>query len=138
MMKMQEQPSVAVKTGLPFFDVQCSELVQTVDLLDLSPLHSIASDVFVSRFHVLLDAIENFFRYEEALLDRDLIPGEIRQRHLADHEKIRRMLGGIRKDSMRKKNQTAIDAYRAIRHEIEQHVLRFSFDVSGFLPSLSH
>lgn len=63
MMKMQEQPSVVVKTGLPFFDVQCSELVQAIDLLDLSPLHSIASDVFVSRFHVLLDAIENFFRY---------------------------------------------------------------------------
>lgn len=138
MMTLREHPNLAVKTGLPFFDVQCNELVRAIDLLDLSPLHSIASDVFVSRFHVLLDAIERFFQYEEALWDRCLIPGEIRQLHLADHERIRRMLDGIRKDSMRKKNQTAIDAYRAIRHEIEQHVQRFSFDVSGFLSSLRH
>ena len=138
MMRTQEQPKAVTITGLHSFAAQCNELVRVVDLLDLSPLHSIASDVFVSRFHVLLNAIERFFEYEESLLDRYLISGEVRRLHVADHERIRQILRGIHQDSIRKKNQTAIEVYQTIRHEIEQHVLNFSFDVSRCVPASRH
>ena len=138
MIGTQEQPNFAARIGLPTFDEQCEKLVRIIQLLDLSPLHTIASEVFASRFLLLLDAIEEFFRHEEALLNSYAIPTKIRCLHIADHKRIREMLNDIYMNSVGKKNQTAIDVYRAIRFEIDQHVLNFSFDVGHYIPVRMH
>lgn len=138
MTRTQEQPILAARIGLPAFDEQCEELVRLIELLDLSPLHSIASDVFVSRFLLLLDAVEEFFRLEEELMTYYAIPTEIMRLHIADHKRIKKMLNDICMDSARKKNQTAIEVYKAIRFEIEQHLLNFSFDVGSCIPARMH
>ena len=138
MMRSKEQATVAARIYLPSFDERCEELVRIIELLDLSPLHSIASTVFVSRFRVLLDAIESFFRHEDELLHRYSIPIENRRLHLADHERIREMLNDIGLDIAGKKNQTAIDVYEAIRFEIDRHVLNFSADLGRCIPAFTH
>ena len=138
MMQMEMQPTMASGIGLPVFDARCAELVSVVELLDLPPLHSLASEVFISRFRQLLAAIEAFFAHEETLLNDIPVPPEIRRAHLADHDRLRQLLEGIHQDALRKKNQTAIEVYETIRFEIERHVISFSFDVSRYLPIRRH
>ena len=86
----------------------------------------------------MLDAIEEFFSHEEALLNSYAIPTKIRCLHIADHKRIREMLNDIYMNSVRKKNQTAIEVHEAVRFEINQHVLNFSFDVSHYMPARMH
>ncbi len=138
MMRTQEKPVFAARAALPTFNERCEELSRVIALLDLSPLHSIASSVFVSRFPVLLEAIESFFRYEEELLDLYAMPAENRRLHLADHRRIRDLLNDIRLRSAAKRNLTAIEVYEAIRAEIEQHVLNFSLDLGRHVPARTH
>ena len=138
MMQMEMQPTMASGIGLPVFDARCAELVSVVELLDLPPLHSLASEVFISRFRQLLAAIEAFFAHEETLLNDIPVPPEIRRAHLADHDRLRQLLEGIHQDALRKKNQTAIEVYETIRFEIERHVISFSFDVGRYLPIRRH
>jgi len=138
MMRTQELPAFAARLVLPSFDEQCEELVRVIELLDLSPLHSIASGVFVSRFRVLLEAIETFFRHEEQLLNLCSMPIENRRLHLADHQRIREILSDICRDLDGKKNRTAIEVYEAIRFEIDRHVLTFSADLGRCLPARTH
>lgn len=126
---------MTVKIDMPVFDEQCAELGRIVELLDLSPVHSIASDLFVRRFRVFQDAVEGFFRYREALLNYDAVPSEIRRLHIANHERIRNMLDDIQMDSVRKKNQTAVEVYKAVRFEIDRYVASVSLDVSRTFPS---
>jgi hypothetical protein len=138
MIKTRGLPDLKVMINVPAFNEQWEELVKVVELLDLSPLHSIASDIFISRFRILLDAIEGFFRQEEELLNYYAVPSEIRLLHVSDHERIRRMLNDINMNSLRKKNQTAVEVYEGIRFEIDRHVECFSFDVSRYVPLRMH
>jgi len=138
MSKNQEQPDLTAVNGVPAFGEQRAELVRVVELLDLSPLHSIASDIFVSRFRILLGAIEEFFRQEEELLNCCAAPAEVRQLHIADRERIRKILHDIEMNSARKKNQTAVEVYAGIRFEIDRHIECFSFELGRHVPPSMH
>jgi hemerythrin len=138
MIRTHEPASFVVKIGLPTFDEQCEKLVRILELLDLSPLHTVASDVFLSRFLVFRDAIEEFFMSEEKLLNSCAVPDDIRFLHISDHQRIREMLHNVYMNALGKKNQTAIEVYKAISFKINQHVANFSFDLGQYLPQSKH
>ncbi len=92
---LEEQTRVAVRIGLPAFDGKCEALEKTIEMLNLSPLHSIASDLFVERLSVLIDAVEGFFKHEEELLDFYAMPEETKRTHGTEHNRIRKMLNDI-------------------------------------------
>jgi len=137
-MRTQAQLPRLAGIGLPLFDEQCEDLAAAIELLDLNPLHSLASEVFISRFCVLRDAIERLFRHEEALLSQYRLPAETRRLHGDDQRRIRRILDDIHADAMNRKNRTAIEVYETLRFEIERHVSDFGDDLSRHIPVAKH
>jgi hemerythrin len=120
----------SMRVGLPELDEERKNVLEILELLEVRPLYSIASETFAGRFKIVQAAVEELIRYEENLLHEYRVPDETRRRHIADHEKIRTKLQRIRADSMNKKNQTALDVYRSLRNEIKKHVLTFDLETS--------
>jgi hemerythrin len=125
----------SMRIGLPALDEEHRNVMELLELLEVRPLYSIASETFISRFSIVQAAAEKFIKFEESLLREFPLPAETRQAHIADHERIRTILQRIRADSIKKKNQTALDVYRTLRAEIEKHVATFGMDISKYPPS---
>ena len=128
----------SMRVGVPELDEERKITMDLLELLEVRPIYSIASETFAKRFAVVQAAVEKFIKFEESLLHKQLLPDEIRRRHLADHEKIRTKLHRIRADSINKKNQTALDIYRSLRTEIKKHVLTFDVEMSQHVASSAH
>lgn len=128
----------SMRVGVPELDEERKNTMDLIELLEVRPIYSIASETFAKRFAVVHAAVEKFIKFEESLLHKQLLPDEIRRRHLADHEKIRTKLHRIRADSINKKNQTALDVYRSLRTEIKKHVLTFGAEFGKQIPSSAH
>ncbi len=125
----------SMRVGLPELDEERKNAMELLELLEVRPIYSIASETFTTRFAVVHAAVEKFIKFEESLLHKQPLSDEIKRRHLADHEKIRTKLLRIRADSINKKNQTALDVYRSLRTEIKKHVLTFDVEMSKHIPS---
>ncbi len=126
-----------MRTGVPELDEERKMTMDLLELLEVRPIYSIASETFMTRFAVVHAAVEKFIKFEESLLHKQPVPDEIRRRHIADHEKIRTKLHRIRADAINKKNQTALDVYRSLRTEIRKHVLTFDVEMSKRVASSS-
>lgn len=137
-MRLEEASGYSAKVGLPVFDEQCEALAKTVGLLDLSPLHTTASELFFTRFLCLRAAVEAFFKHEEKLLRYFDLPVESKNAHIADQVKIRELLEKVYGDAVQKKNRTAVEVYEEIKFEIQRHIASFSFDVNCHLPRRMH
>jgi hemerythrin len=125
----------SMRVGVPELDEERKLTMDLLELLEVRPIYSIASETFSKRFAVVHAAVEKFIKFEESLLHEQPLPDEIRLRHLADHEKIRTKLHRIRTDSINKKNQTALDVYRSLRTEIKKHVLTFDVEMRKHIPA---
>ncbi|SDG56970.1 hypothetical protein [Propionivibrio dicarboxylicus] len=137
-MRTQEhQMPIGAKGHFPF-DEHCSELIRLLKLLDLSPLHTIASQTFIERFRLLVNAADAFFLHEEELLGLHSIPGAVKQRHLASHRRIRDLFYSVHIDAIKGRNQTAIEIYERIGTEIERHLSEFSADFKEYLRPVRH
>jgi len=118
----------SMRAGFPELDEERKNVIALIDLLEVRPLYSIASEDFFNRFTLVQAAVERFIECEEILLQDFPVDDETIRLHLADHERIRAMLRRIREDSMRKKNQTAIDVYKSLRNVIDKHVRTFAME----------
>jgi len=125
----------SMRVGVPELDEERKLTMDLLELLEVRPIYSIASETFTTRFAVVHAAVEKFINFEESLLHKQLVPDEIRRRHFADHEKIRTKLHRIRADSINKKNQTALDIYRSLRAEIKKHVETFDVEMRKHVSS---
>jgi hemerythrin len=125
----------SMRVGLPELDEERKNVFELLELLEMRPIYSIASETFASRFDVVQEALERFLKHEESVLKKNGVPDQTRRLHLDDHEKIRQMLDQVREDSLAKKNQTGLDVYKALRTEVEQHVRTFGFDMTMHLPN---
>ena len=121
----------SMRSGVPELDEERRNVMELLELLEVRPLCSVASDDFASRFARVQAATEKLFSHEEALLLGRSLPLETKRLHLADHEKIRAILSRIGNDAARKKNQTALDVYKSLRAAIERHVAKFGLDVTS-------
>jgi hemerythrin len=125
----------SMSVGLPALDQERKNVFELLELLEVRPLYSIASEAFSSRFVMVHAAIERFIQYEESVLREYPVPDETRRLHVADHERIRTELNRIQLDSINKKNQTALDVYKSLRTQIKKHVLTFGVEISKYIPS---
>ena len=132
--EIPEVPNIPI----PAFFAKRMELEKIIETLALRPIYTIASNDFIARLSVLLEAIDQFFAHEEQLLDYYDVPQELRRTLFDDHQKIRNMLQRVHSDSIGKKNQTAFTVYEAIKQEIERHIANFSFDVAQYAPLRMH
>jgi len=137
-MRTQTYQMHAVAKGVLPFDEHCSELIRLLKLLDLSPLHTIASQTFIERFRRLVNAAEAFFLREEEVLGVCSIPGAVKRRLLASHRRIRDLLDRVHIDAIKGKNQTAIEVYERIGAEFERHLSEFSTDFRDYVGSVRH
>ncbi len=128
----------SMRVGLPEFDEARKKAFELLELLEMRPIYSIASETFASRFELVHEAVERFLKVEEDLLKHYPVPEDARSLHIDDHDKIRRMLARVRADSLAGKNRTGLDVYKALRTEIQKHVLTFGFDVSKHRPKPAH
>lgn len=124
--------------GVPHADERCSELIRLLKLLDLSPLHTIASQTFIERFRHLVNAAETFFLHEEELLGVHSLPGAVKRRLLASHRRIRDLLDAVHLDAIKGRNQTAIEVYERIGAEFERHLSEFCTDFRSYAGSVRH
>lgn len=137
-MRTQTSPISRREIPIPAFFAKRMELDQIIETLALRPIYTIASNDFIDRLSVLLEAIDRFFAHEEELLDYYGVPQERRRPLFEDHQKIRNMLQRVHSDSISKKNQTAFEVYEAIKQEIDRHIANFSFDVAQYAPLRMH
>lgn len=125
----------SMRIGLPKFDEERKDLTRIIEHLDLNPLHTITSEMFLIKFGIFHAAIKALFKHEEALFREYPVPDDVKKPHLADHSRILEMLNAVYKDSMNKRNQTAFDIYLIIRNEIKQHILKFGQDLRIYIST---
>ena len=123
-----------VMIGFAELDEERKNVISLLDLLEVRPLYSVASEAFFSRFTIVQEAVERFIEAEERLLNEYPVSDETIRLHLADHERIRAILQRIREDSISKRNQTALDVYKSLRNEIDRHVLTFGMEAGLPVP----
>ncbi|SDH72107.1 hypothetical protein [Propionivibrio dicarboxylicus] len=116
----------------------CDELIRLVKLLELSPLHTITSQTFIERFRLLVNAADTYFLREEEMLGVTTLPNSVKQRYLASHRKIRDIFYNIHIDSLKGRNQTAIEIYDQIGAEMERHLSELSTDLKSHMQSFRH
>ena len=124
----------SMRVGLPELDEERKNVFELLELLEVRPIFSISSETFAKRFAVVHEAVERFLKFEEGLLKKYPVPDKTRQLHVEDHERIRKILEQVRKDSIAKKNRTGLDIYQSLRAEVESHVTTFGFDMGEHLP----
>jgi len=111
-------------------DEERRNVIKLIELLEIRPLYSIASDYFLNRFAAVRAAIEGFMAREETFLRECQVPEETICLHIADHERIRTILHRIHQNAINKKNQTALDVHAHLKTEVERHASRFGFEMS--------
>lgn len=123
----------SMRIGLQKLDDERRELTNILEHLDVTPLNTISSEIFLIKFGIFEAAAKAFFSHEEALFNEYQVPDSVRKAHEEEHTRVLAMLNTVYVDSMSKRNQTAIDVYRMIRNEMQGHILKFGQELRKYI-----